>query len=426
MLVKSVLVGLLSLSLVAEASVVRSPFDKVLHQRAGRTRSLQARQNGKGGKGGNQGGKSNGGNNAGAQASTTSSATNTATAAAANNNKGGNNDAAAASACLSSNAIQTGSAQDGSAGAEAGQANSATDANNFINFCSGETLTNGLQQKQGSCNGIPMGKMPASTKMISAVFVNPQNGDNIAANTDFSIQVQMANLAAGTFTNPDSTYYSAPQDLDKTGIVIGHTHVSVQDTGNSLNPTQPLDASQFAFFKGINDAGNGKGLLAADVAGGLPAGNYRVCSMTGAANHQPVLMPVAQRGPQDDCVRFTVGGNSGNNNANTGNANANTGNANANANTGNANAGNTGNAGSTATVSGAVAGATAPAVTASGNADRPFEVNGNTFVNEAAAKQRSCDIQFNACADAVNGGKASGVTVSDCQAQQTSCLGAAS
>ncbi|KAK9781573.1 putative Ribosomal protein s17 [Seiridium cardinale] len=423
MLVKSVLVGLLSLSLVAEASVMRSPFDKVLHQRAGRTRSLQARQNGKAGKGGNQGGNRNGGNNAGAQASATTAATNTATAAAANNNNnnnnnnnGGNNNAAAASSCLSANALQTGSAQDGSDGAEAGQANSATDANNFINFCAGETLTNGLQQKQGSCNGIPMGKMPASTKMISAVFVNPQNGDNIAANTDFSIQVQMANLAAGTFTNPDSTYYSAPQDLDNTGIVIGHTHVSVQDTGNSLNPTQPLDASQFAFFKGINDAGNGNGLLAADVAGGLPAGNYRVCSMTGAANHQPVLMPVAQRGPQDDCVRFTVGGNN--------NANANAGNA--NANTGNANAGNTGNAGSTATVSGAVAGATAPAVTASGNEDRPFEVNGNTFVNEAAAKQRSCDIQFNACADAVNGGQASGVTVSDCQAQQTSCLGAAS
>lgn len=167
-----------------------------------------------------------------------------------------------------------------------------------------------------------MGKMPAQAKMISAVFTNPQNGDNVAANTDFTISVQMANLAAGTFTNPDSTYYSAPQDLDSTGAIIGHTHVVVQDTGNSLNPTAALDATQFAFFKGINDAGNGKGLLSADVAGGLPAGNYRACSMTGAANHQPVLMPVAQRGAQDDCVRFTVGG-AANNNAKAG-ANAGT------------------------------------------------------------------------------------------------------
>jgi hypothetical protein len=53
------------------------------------------------------------------------------------------------------------------------------------------------------------------------------------------------------------------------------------------------------FFKGINDAGNGKSLLSADVTGGLPAGNYRVCSMSSSVNHQPVLMPVAQRGTQD-------------------------------------------------------------------------------------------------------------------------------
>lgn len=48
--------------------------------------------------------------------------------------------------------------------------------------------------------------------------------------------------------------------------------------------------------------------------------------------------------------------------------------------------------------------------------------SGNTFVNKAAAVQRACDIQMNGCADAVNGGKASGVTVSDCQAQQQTCI----
>ncbi len=29
-----------------------------------------------------------------------------------------------------------------------------SDQANFINFCSGETLTNGIQNKAGSCNGI--------------------------------------------------------------------------------------------------------------------------------------------------------------------------------------------------------------------------------------------------------------------------------
>jgi hypothetical protein len=150
-----------------------------------------------------------------------------------------------------------------------------------------------------------MGNIPAQAKMVSSVLINPKNNDNIQANTDFKIQVQVANFNPGTFTNADRAYYTAPQDLDGSGNIIGHTHVTVQDLGSSLNPTTPLDASQFAFFKGINDAGNGQGLLAADVAGGLPAGNYRLCTMFAAANHQPVIMPVAQRGAQDDCVRFT-------------------------------------------------------------------------------------------------------------------------
>jgi hypothetical protein len=34
------------------------------------------------------------------------------------------------------------------------QLTSTSDAANFINFCTGKTLTNGLQVKGGSCNGI--------------------------------------------------------------------------------------------------------------------------------------------------------------------------------------------------------------------------------------------------------------------------------
>jgi len=33
--------------------------------------------------------------------------------------------------------------------------------------------------------------------------------------------------------------------------------------------------------------------LSATVGGGLPVGVYRVCTMTSASNHQPVLMPVS-------------------------------------------------------------------------------------------------------------------------------------
>ena len=164
-----------------------------------------------------------------------------------------------------------------------------------------------------------MGKIPSTSNMISAIIVSPKPAENIAASTTFTISVQMKGLTAGSFTNAAATYYSAPQDLASNGQIIGHTHVTVQDLGNSLQPSSPPDPVQFAFFKGINDAGNGNGLLSATVTGGLPAGNYRVCSMTSSSNHQPVLMPVAQRGAQDDCQKFTVGGAATGNN---GNANA--------------------------------------------------------------------------------------------------------
>lgn len=209
---------------------------------------------------------------------------------------------------LSPEAFQSGSANNGldETGSEAGEAASDTSTNNFINNCVGKTLTNGLQITTGSCNGIPMGDIPAKDLMISSIITFPLPGSaTIQSDTTFNITVQTVNLVAGFFTNADATYYAAPQALSG-GKVQGHTHVTVQDMGGNFNPTTPLDATQFSFFKGINDPGNGQGLLTATVNGGLPAGFYRVCTLTSASNHQPVLMPVAQRGAQDDCTKFQV------------------------------------------------------------------------------------------------------------------------
>ncbi|KAI9739735.1 MAG: hypothetical protein M1834_006454 [Cirrosporium novae-zelandiae] len=219
---------------------------------------------------------------------------------------------------LDSDAVQTGSQSDGTqaSGAEDGQAASQTDAANFINFCAGKTLTNGLQVEGGSCNGIVMGDIPSTGSMVSTIITSPENNEDVDADSDFTVEMQVSNLAAGSFTNPDVTYYAAPQELDDSGSVIGHTHVTIQDMGDSLNPSSALDATQFAFFKGIDDAGDGNGGLSVDVTGGLPTGNYRVCTMSSSSNHQPVLMPIAQRGAQDDCVRFTVGQGSSDDNNN--------------------------------------------------------------------------------------------------------------
>ncbi|RKF80644.1 putative ribosomal protein s17 [Golovinomyces cichoracearum] len=207
---------------------------------------------------------------------------------------------------LDAAAIQKASASTGNDGKAAdGQVDSKTSDENFINFCSGKTLTDGKQIEGGSCNGIVMGDIPSKNSMVATIITFPKTGgDPIKANQDFDITLKTKNLVTGSFTNAQTTYYSAPQQLEG-GQIVGHTHVTVQAM-SSLNPDQPLDTSQFAFFKGINDKANGDGTLTATVTGGLPVGFFRLCTLSSASNHQPVLLPVAQRGSSDDCTKFEV------------------------------------------------------------------------------------------------------------------------
>ncbi|KAI9050256.1 hypothetical protein LZ554_005424 [Drepanopeziza brunnea f. sp. 'monogermtubi'] len=246
---------------------------------------------------------------------TTAAAAAAKTSAPAADAKGGDKDggkaaaaaAAAGGSCLSAKNVQDASKLTGQETPTAGQSASSTDDSNFINFCDGSTTTNGLQVKAGSCNWIVMGKIPSTSNMVSGIITSPKPGEDLPAGKTFTVSVQTTGLTAGAFTNAASTYYSAPQDLNGQGQIIGHTHMTIQDLGDSLAPTTAPDPVSFVFFKGINDAGDRKGLLSATVTDGLPAGNYRLCTMTSSANHQPVLMPVAQRGAQDDCQKFTVG-----------------------------------------------------------------------------------------------------------------------
>ncbi|RKF59598.1 putative ribosomal protein s17, partial [Erysiphe neolycopersici] len=205
--------------------------------------------------------------------------------------------------------------QDGKA--DPGQVKSDTSDENFINICAGKTLTNGKQIEAGSCNGIPMGDIPSKNNMVSSMIIFPKTGEPVKASQSFDIKVKVTNMVTGFFTNPLETYYAAPQKLEG-GKVVGHTHVTVQDMGNTMNPDTPLAPDKFSFFKGINDKADGNGVLTATVTDGLPIGKYRICTLTSAANHQAVIMPVAQRGAQDDCTKFEVtvdGGSGGGNKA---------------------------------------------------------------------------------------------------------------
>ncbi|KAI5790022.1 hypothetical protein FPQ18DRAFT_40325 [Pyronema domesticum] len=151
-----------------------------------------------------------------------------------------------------------------------------------------------------------MGEIPAKANMVSTIITYPAPGEVLAPKTTFTVKINVRNFVPGSFTNPDTTYYSAPQML-KDGKVLGHVHIVIQKLGDdNWAATNALDATGFAFFKGINDAGDGNGNLQTEVGGGLGPGFYRVCTMASAANHQPALMPVAQRGAQDDCTKFSV------------------------------------------------------------------------------------------------------------------------
>jgi transcription initiation factor TFIID subunit 15 len=203
--------------------------------------------------------------------------------------------------------FQSASTMNGKLGAgKPGHVISATDTANFINFCSGKKLTNGSQNHNGSCNGIVMGEIPAKVNMVSTIITYPAPGEVLAPKTTFTVKINVRNFVPGSFTNPDTTYYSAPQML-KYGKVVGHVHIVIQKLGDdNWAATTAPDAMNFAFFKGINDAGDGNGNLQTEVGGGLDPGFYRVCTMASAANHQPALMPVAQRGALDDCTKFSV------------------------------------------------------------------------------------------------------------------------
>ncbi|OAA66755.1 hypothetical protein SPI_01331 [Niveomyces insectorum RCEF 264] len=72
------------------------------------------------------------------------------------------------------------------------------------------------------------------------------------------------------------------------------------------------------------------------------------------------------------------------------------------------------------TFTGALGGPAPPVISSDADPKRPFSVDGSTFVNQGAALQRSCSVQHNACATAVNSGQLDG-DVSQCEAQQSAC-----
>lgn len=198
--------------------------------------------------------------------------------------------------------IAPGFANDGQDVPSAGQVPSLTSTNNFINFCLTANLpiTNGKQVQTGSCNPAPIGVIPSVDNMPSSKFVFPKNFQTVKANTQFTIEMAIRNMEAGFFVNAQANYFAAPQFLNAQGQIQGHSHVVIESL-ESIDQTKTTNPKVFAFFKGLN-ARASNGQLTADVTSGLPVGFYKLSSINSAANHQPVIVPVAQHGSLDDAI----------------------------------------------------------------------------------------------------------------------------
>lgn len=177
-----------------------------------------------------------------------------------------------------------------------------TTGNNVCDI-SKKDLFNGTQNPDGECVTTVMGEVPSKNQMVSTIIRFPKDGDVIMENTTFTVRTVSQNLDAGFFDDPAAQYYLFPQTLNDDGLIQGHSHVTIQKI---IDEDQPLDPTIFAFFKGLNDGPDANGELSVNVTNGLPAGKYRVCTMVASFAHQPTLMPIAQRGSQDDCTRFLV------------------------------------------------------------------------------------------------------------------------
>ncbi|CAG8781681.1 9199_t:CDS:1 [Cetraspora pellucida] len=178
-------------------------------------------------------------------------------------------------------------------------------SSNAQNFCDTSRFgaTNGTQAKNGSCSSTVQGEIPDVDHMISSLIIFPPNEASLFANQNFTVSVHVIGLDTGFFDNPATNYYLAPQKVNNnTGNIQGHSHITIQQL-NHDNLVAP-DPKIFASFKALNNVSINN-ILSQDV-GPLPVGYYRICTMVSSSGHQPTLMPVAQRGSQDDCVRISM------------------------------------------------------------------------------------------------------------------------
>lgn len=217
------------------------------------------------------------------------------------------------------------------------------------------------------------------------------------ADIELAIAIQLAAIGADPIRALESATFAPGEIGDPTGA--GNTCDDANDAVGcifTLNLVTPA-VSDAEIQAAVAAAGGAGG--AANAGAGAAAG--------GAAACEQVAAPAEGKGKADGKGKAAKG---------KGNAEAGAGagaNAGAGAATGTVNV---------QAFTGALGGPPPPVESTAG-ADRPFNVNGATFLNIGAAVQRSCAVQKNACANAANSGALDG-GAAQCDAQEDECKAA--
>ncbi|KAK6828056.1 hypothetical protein PG987_011397 [Apiospora arundinis] len=199
--------------------------------------------------------------------------------------------------------------------------------------------------------------------------------------------------------------------------IVGHLRPGkVGDTTGAGNTCDDIDPKGCINTKGLLVPDVTEAEIQSAVANGGGAANNSGNNNKASASASAVASATASATRAAGAKQSGAAKNNGNNNNNN---NANAGNNNNNNNAGNNNA-------ATGTNLNKFSGSTgsAPVPITSDTSAKPFGVNGSQFVNLGAAAQRACDVQKNACANAVNSGKDKSIKVADCDAQQQQCVSA--
>ena len=170
-----------------------------------------------------------------------------------------------------------------------------------ISTSSPKLIQDFCQNKKSTCITTVMGYIPAVDRMPFALIKSPLDGDSFSSSRgNFKVELDVHNLELVPVDTIQSLF-SGPQSLNEKGHLKGSIGLSVQYLGMNLNQIEIPDAENYDYF-----TPKGSDLTQFEITGLTKVGIYRVCTLMSAPTFQSLALPVAKRGSQNDCIRFTL------------------------------------------------------------------------------------------------------------------------